>query len=141
MQGRQCDRIQGLHRSAAICGEYDRHSGNSVEVSLWAFPGGDVHVQLEFPGSLREGIELTPSQGLELSVTLRNLLATVEPEQFPSGRTAWHRHVPASRGDEPVDGRAPPQTQLDVAGGPMARQGSGGIESGDQQGRRWCVTS
>ena len=74
--------FKGLHRSAAIRGEYDRHSGNSVEASLWAFPDGDVYVQLEFPGSLREGIELTPSQGLDLSLTLKHLLATVEPEQF-----------------------------------------------------------
>jgi hypothetical protein len=67
--------FRGLHRSAVVRGEFDRHSGNSLEVSLWAPIDGDPQIQIDFPGSASEGVDLTQSQSRGLADTILHLLA------------------------------------------------------------------
>lgn len=66
--------LKGVHRSVALTTQYDRHSGNEARVHLWSYDETNVYVQLEFPGSMEVGIELTPEQGQELGKSLLRLL-------------------------------------------------------------------
>ena len=68
--------FRGFHRSAVWRGQFDRHTGNAVEVFLWAFDGGTSYCQFEFPGSLHEGVELTVSQVRDLVEFLDELANT-----------------------------------------------------------------
>jgi len=70
--------IQGIHQSVAIGPDIDGDIGNGVEVFLWSFKGGRPYFQLEFPGSLHEGIELTISQACWLALVLVELAAVAE---------------------------------------------------------------
>jgi hypothetical protein len=71
--------FQGVHRSALIRSAFDQHTGNSVEVFLWSFEGRKPYCQIEFPGSLHEGIELTIPQVDNLIVLLQDLAADAMP--------------------------------------------------------------
>jgi hypothetical protein len=65
--------LQGIHQSATIETDGDGYIGTAVEVSLWSYKGGRPYIQLEFPGSLREGIELTISEACWLATVLAEL--------------------------------------------------------------------
>ncbi len=69
------DRVQlkGMHRSVVLTTQYDRHSGNEAHVHLWSYDGVYAYMQVEFPGSMHEGIELTLEQGDEFGTVLLNL--------------------------------------------------------------------
>ncbi|MEV0569394.1 hypothetical protein [Dactylosporangium sp. NPDC050588] len=69
------DRVQlkGMHRSVVLTTQYDRHSGNEARVHLWSYDGIYVYMQLEFPGSLHDGLELTLEQGEEFGTALLDL--------------------------------------------------------------------
>ena len=89
-------RLPGIHQSVAIGTDIDAETGNGVEVSLWSFNGRRPYFQLEFPGSLHEGIELTISQVCWLALVLVELAAATESSD-PLVETDARRRVVVTR--------------------------------------------
>jgi hypothetical protein len=70
--------LQGIHRSAVVGTDIDEHTGNAIEVFLWSFKEERPYLQLEFPGYLHDGIELTIPQVCWLALVLVDLAAAAE---------------------------------------------------------------